>query len=97
MRHLLISTFTLAALVACSSTDQSTGPSLDPVDQANPPSLALGGHSLVTRPLSGRCTTTVTRLAPPPIEVQRMETHVSHFSSRTHPRRCDPDGRRRDG
>jgi hypothetical protein len=81
MRHLLISTFTLGALVACSSTDQSTAPSLDHVDQANPPSLARGGHSVVSRPLSGRCTTIVTRLAPPPIEVQRMELtcRISHL------------------
>jgi hypothetical protein len=81
MRHLLISTFTLGALVACSSTDQSTAPSLDHVDQANPPSLARGGHSVVSRPLSGRCTTIVTRLAPPPIEVQRVEftCHISHL------------------
>jgi hypothetical protein len=44
MRHLPISAFTLGALVACSSTDQGTGPSLDRVDQTNPPSLARGGH-----------------------------------------------------
>jgi hypothetical protein len=81
MRYLLISTFTFGALVACSSSDQSTGPSLDPVDQANAPSPARGGHSVVARPLSGRCTTVVSRLAPPPIEVQRVEftCRMSHL------------------
>jgi hypothetical protein len=36
---------------------------------------------VVTRPLSGRCTTAVVRLAPPPIEVQRIEytCQISHL------------------
>jgi hypothetical protein len=70
MRYLLIVTFSLTALIACSSADHITAPS-----------LASGGHSLVTRPLSGRCTTVVSRLAPPPIEVQRIEytCRISHL------------------
>jgi hypothetical protein len=47
MRHTLISAATLVSL-ACSSTDQPTGPLLD-----------QGGESQVTRPLKGRCDTEV--------------------------------------
>jgi hypothetical protein len=82
MRGMLMSTFAFVGVVACSSTDQSTGPSLaDDADQATGPSLARGGRSSVQRPLSGRCTTAVTRVAPPPIEVQRIEftCHLSHL------------------
>jgi hypothetical protein len=70
MRGMLRSTFAFVGLVACSSTDETTGPS-----------LARGGRSSVERPLSGRCTTVVTRLVPPPIEVQRIEytCHLSHL------------------
>jgi hypothetical protein len=70
MRGMLRSTFAFVGLVACSSTDQSTGPS-----------LARGGRSSVERPLSGRCTTVVTRISPQPIEVQRIEytCHLSHL------------------
>jgi hypothetical protein len=81
-----ISTFTIVVLLACSSADQHAGPS--PGDGADPttgPSLAQGGNSLVTRPLSGRCTTVVTRIAPPPIEIQSIEytCQISHLG-RTH-------------
>jgi hypothetical protein len=82
MRGMLMSTFAFAGLVACASTDQSSGPSpADDVDQATDPSLARGGRSSVERPLSGHCTTVVTRLVPPPIEVQRIEytCHLSHL------------------
>jgi hypothetical protein len=82
MRGTLMSTFAFVGLVACSSTDQSTGPSLaDDADQTTGLSLARGGRSSVERPLSGRCTTVVTRIAPPPIEVQRIEytCHLSHL------------------
>jgi hypothetical protein len=82
MRNIVMSTFAFAGLVACSSTDQTTGPSLaDDADQTTGPSLARGGRSSVERPLSGRCTTVVTRIAPPPIEVQRIEytCHLSHL------------------
>jgi hypothetical protein len=82
MRGMLMSTFAFAGLVACSSIDQDTGPSLaDDADQATGPSLARGGRLAVERPLSGRCTTVVTRLVPPPIEVQRIEytCHLSHL------------------
>jgi hypothetical protein len=70
MRGMLLSTFAFAGLVACTSTDQTTGPS-----------LARGGRSSVERPLSGHCTTVVTRLVPPPIEVQRIEytCRLSHL------------------
>lgn len=86
MRRMLISSFTLVALVACSSADRSTGPS--PADGADPttgPSLAHGGNSLVTRPLSGRCTTVVARIAPPPIEIQSIEytCQISHLGRTT--------------
>jgi hypothetical protein len=44
-------------------------------------SLANGGSAPAARPLSGRCTTVVTRLEPPPIEVQRIEytCRISHL------------------
>jgi hypothetical protein len=45
----LASTATLIAVLGCSSADQTTGPS-----------LARGGNSPVTRPLTGRCETDVT-------------------------------------
>ena len=82
MRGMLMSTVAFVGLVSCSSTDQSTGPSLaDDADQTTEPSLARGGRLSVERPLSGRCTTVVTRLVPPPIEVQRIEytCHLSHL------------------
>jgi hypothetical protein len=82
MRGMLMSTFAFVGLVACSPTDQSTEPMLaDGADQATGPSLARGGRSSVERPLSGRCTTVVTRIAPPPIEVQQIEytCHLSHL------------------
>jgi hypothetical protein len=82
MRGVLTSFFAFAGLIACSSTDQSTGPSLaDDGGQAAGPLLARGGRSSVERPLSGSCTTVVTRLVPPPIEVQRIEytCHLSHL------------------
>jgi hypothetical protein len=82
MRHLLLSTFTLSAVLGCSSIDQRTGPTVSgDADQATTPSLARGVHSVVARPLSGRCSTIVTRLAPPPIEVQRIEytCRISHL------------------
>lgn len=82
MRGMLMSTFVFVGLVACSPTDLGTDPSLaDDADQTTGTSLARGGRSSVARPLSGRCTTVVTRIAPPPIEVQRIEytCHLSHL------------------
>jgi hypothetical protein len=82
MRGMLLSTFAFAGLVTCSPTDQNTGPSLaDDTDPTTGPSLARGGRSSVERSLSGHCTTVVTRLVPPPIEVQRIEysCHLSHL------------------
>jgi hypothetical protein len=38
------------------------------VEYTTGPSPARGGHSSVERPFSARCTTAVTRIAPPPIE-----------------------------
>ncbi len=69
----------LAALAACSSADRSTGPSSE--------GLAISGSgvtpasSSAARPLSGTCTTAVSRLVPPPIEVQHFELtcHLSHL------------------
>jgi hypothetical protein len=86
MGRMLISSLTLVALVACSSDDRSTGPS--PADGADPTtglSLARGGSSSVERPLSGHCTTVVSRIAPPPIEIQSFEytCQISHLG-RTH-------------
>src|SRR4051812_38719981 len=71
MDRVLTSTLALLALCACSAADQGDGPE---------PLLARGGVS-ATRPLSGRCTTVVTRLVPPPIEVQRIEytCRISHL------------------
>jgi hypothetical protein len=48
MRQSLISTATLVSLVACSTTDESTGPSVE-----------RAGNAQVTRPLKGRCETEV--------------------------------------
>jgi hypothetical protein len=79
MHRLLASTFAIIALCACSAPDQPTGPSFGEPNPASP--QARGGATLVTRPLSGRCTTVVTRLVPPPIEVQRIEytCQISHL------------------
>jgi len=69
----------LAALAACSSTDWSTGPSSEGL--VAPTSVAPAASTSVPRPLSGTCTTAVSRLAPPPIEVQRFELscRISHL------------------
>ena len=66
----------LATLAACSSADRSTGPSSEGLAIAGSPALRSA-----TRPLSGTCTTAVSRLAPPPIEVQRFELtcRLSHL------------------
>lgn len=69
----------LAALAACLSPDRSTGPSSEGLP--SPTSLAPAASMSVPRPLSGTCTTAVSRLAPPPIEVQRFELtcRISHL------------------
>ena len=70
----------LAALAACSSADRSTGPSSEGL--AIPGSLASPPASTsAARPLSGTCTTAVSRLVPPPIEVQHFELtcRLSHL------------------
>jgi hypothetical protein len=51
MHRTELATATFVALAACSSTDTPTAPS-----------FARGGHSEVSRPLSGRCDTEVTIL-----------------------------------
>jgi hypothetical protein len=78
----LNSTVALLALCACSAADQATGYSpIEGADRNAKPSLARRGSSPVSRPLAGRCTTVVTRLVPPPIEVQRIEytCRISHL------------------
>jgi hypothetical protein len=77
MYRTLKPTLAVIAVCACSAADQPTGPA--PSDDTDP-SLA-GAATQVTRPLSGRCTTVVTRLVPPPIEVQRIEytCQLSHL------------------
>ena len=69
----------LATLAACSSADRSTGPSSEGL--AIPGSLVPPALRSAPRPLSGTCTTAVSRLAPPPIEVQRFELtcRLSHL------------------
>jgi hypothetical protein len=69
----------LATLAACSSADRSTGPSSEGL--AIPGPLLPPALRSATRPLSGTCTTAVSRLAPPPIEVQRFELtcRLSHL------------------
>jgi hypothetical protein len=82
MYRTVSSTLAALALCACSAADQPTGPLLgDGSDQSAEPSLARGGTFAVTRPLLGRCRTVVTRLVPPPIEVQRIEytCRISHL------------------
>jgi hypothetical protein len=82
MRHPLLTIFALVAAAGCSSMDQSTGPTVNhDADQVTSASLARGAHQVLARPLSGRCSTIVTRLAPPPIEVQRIEytCRISHL------------------
>ncbi|HEX6107726.1 MAG TPA: hypothetical protein VFZ26_19225 [Gemmatimonadales bacterium] len=71
MRRLISAALPIVALAACSSADLNTGPS-------SPESAPTAGHPAPAsvqgpRPLTGSCTTVVTRLAPPPIEVQRIE------------------------
>jgi hypothetical protein len=76
MRRLATAALPLMALAACSSVDPSTSPSSpDVVDAAD------AARAPVSRPLRGRCSTVVTRLNPPPIEVQRIEytCHISHL------------------
>ena len=70
MSRIPISPIAVAGLLACTSWDQITEPS-----------LASSSQKVVSRPLSGRCTTVVTRLAPPPIETQRIEytCRLSHL------------------
>lgn len=82
LAKLLNSSFAALALYACSAVDQPTGSTpVEGADRSAGPSLASGGASRHTRPLSGRCTTVVTRLVPPPIEVQRIEytCRISHL------------------
>ena len=70
MLRIPVSSLISIALFACSSPEQNSGPS-----------LVKGGPSSLARPLSGRCTTVITRVAPPPIEIQRIEytCHISHL------------------
>jgi hypothetical protein len=70
MSRIHISSITLAGLCACALPDDTTAPS-----------LASSSQSLASRPLSGRCTTVITRIAPPPIEMQRIEytCRISHL------------------
>jgi hypothetical protein len=58
-------------LAACSSADLTAPSSTETAKDSR----------AVSRPLSGSCTTVVTRLAPPPIEVQRIEytCRISHL------------------
>ena len=82
MPRILESMFAMVALCACSATDEPTGPSpRASTEQVAEPSLARGKLSSHTRSLSGRCTTVVSRLEPPPIEVQRIEytCRISHL------------------
>jgi hypothetical protein len=82
MRRLLESAFAMVALCACSAAGEPTGPSPGgSTEQVAEPSLARGKLSSHTRSLSGRCTTLVSRLEPPPIEVQRIEytCRISHL------------------
>jgi hypothetical protein len=82
MPRILESMFAMVALCACSAADEPTGPSLrGSTEQVAEPSLAPGKLSSHTRSLSGRCTTVVSRLEPPPIEVQRIEytCRISHL------------------
>ena len=67
-------------LAACSTADLPTTPS-SIHGAAAPRTGEAAARASVSRPLSGRCTTFVTRLAPPPIEVQRIEytCRVSHL------------------
>jgi hypothetical protein len=70
-------------LLGCSDQRSPTAPAESSVSvQPAVASAARGEPSLVARPLSGRCTTVVSRLAPPPpIEVQRIEytCQISHL------------------
>jgi hypothetical protein len=82
MHRILRPTFAALALCACSAADQATSSS--PVEGAGRdavPPPGRGGSSRDSRPLSGRCTTVVTRIVPPPIEVQRIEytCRISHL------------------
>jgi hypothetical protein len=79
MRPTRVATLFLTALAACSSADRSTGPSSEGL--AIPGSLVPPALRSAARPLSGTCTTAVSRLAPPPIEVQRFELtcRLSHL------------------
>jgi hypothetical protein len=78
MRRPLSAALFLAALAACSPADRSTGPSSEHL--AIPGSFAPESKS-AARPLSGSCTTAISRLAPPPTEVQHFELtcHLSHL------------------
>jgi hypothetical protein len=74
---LLISVAISAGLLASGCADQQW-----PTSPRTSFSSVAGKGTAVTRPLSGRCTTVVTRLSPPPpIEVQRIDytCHISHL------------------
>jgi hypothetical protein len=82
MRRILDFALAIVALCACSGADEPLGPSPGgSAEQVVEPSLAPGKLSSHTRSLSGRCTTVVTRLEPPPVEVQRIEytCRISHL------------------
>jgi hypothetical protein len=84
----------LAALAACSSADRSIGPSSEGL--AIPGALVPPALKSAARPLSGTCTTTVSRLEPPPVEVQHFDLtcRLSHLGLT--PRDPDANGRRDD-
>jgi hypothetical protein len=79
VRHPRSTTLFMAALAACSSADRSTGPSSEGL--AIPGSVVPLASRSAPRPLSGACTTEVSRLAPSPMEVQRFELtcRLSHL------------------
>ena len=79
MRRLKSAVLSLT-LAACSSADLPTTSSSTETIRS-PGTSQAAAQTPVSRPLSGRCTTVVTRLAPPPIEVQRIEytCHISHL------------------
>jgi hypothetical protein len=70
MSRIHISSIAVAGLCACASPVETNGPS-----------QASSSQSLTSRPLSGRCTTVIARIAPPPIETQRIEytCRISHL------------------
>jgi hypothetical protein len=73
MRPNPLTAIAMLSLAACSSADFTTAPSA-----GSGPTTA---RAPVARPLSGTCTTVVSRLVPPPVEVQHIEytCRISHL------------------